>query len=201
MTKKRVPDANGLKRIMRDVFGISELRPGQEEVIRSIGEGRNCLAIMPTGAGKSLCYQIPGLQLAGTTVIISPLISLMKDQVDKLGRAGVEAVQVNSELPAGEQEENVKHVRQGKSEFLFTIAERLIRPEFLETLKRSQIDFIVVDESHCISEWGHDFRPAYLGLGAAINYLGSPPVLALTATATDQVVKDIKSNLDYPICA
>src|SRR5690348_18034182 len=87
MTKKRVPDANRLKRIMRDVFGISELRPGQEEVIRSIGEGRNCLAIMPTGAGKSLCYQIPGLQLAGTTVIISPLISLMKDQVDKLGRS------------------------------------------------------------------------------------------------------------------
>src|ERR1043166_7948849 len=108
MTKKRVPDANRLKRIMRDVFGISELRPGQEEVIRSIGEGRNCLAIMPTGAGKSLSYQIPGLQLADTTVIISPLISLMKDQVDKLVRAGVEAVQVNSELPVREQEENVK---------------------------------------------------------------------------------------------
>src|SRR5689334_4858663 len=198
MTKKRVPDANRLKRIMRDVFGISELRPGQEEVIRSIGEGRNCLAIMPTGAGKSLCYQIPGLQLAGTTVIISPLISLMKDQVDKLVRAGVEAVQVNSDLPAREQEENVKHVKQGKSEFLFTTAEQLIRPEFLETLKRSQIDFIVVDESHCISEWGHDFRPAYLGLGAAINYLGSPPVLALTATATDPVVKDIKKQLGLP---
>jgi ATP-dependent DNA helicase RecQ len=176
MRKKRVlPNAKRLKRIMRDVFGISALRRGQEEVIRSIAEGHNTLAIMPTGAGKSLCYQIPGLHLPGTTVIVSPLISLMKDQVDKLSWAGLEAFQVNSELTAREQEENVKRVKQGKTEFLFTTAERLTRPEFLETLKRSKIDFVVIDESHCISEWGHDFRPAYLGLGAAIRDLGSPP--------------------------
>jgi ATP-dependent DNA helicase RecQ len=199
MRKKRVlPNAKRFKRIMRDVFGILELRPGQEQVIRSIAQGRNTLAIMPTGAGKSLCYQIPGLHLPGTTVIVSPLISLMKDQVDKLSSAGLEAFQVNSELTAREQEANVKRVKQGKAEFLFTTAERLTRPEFLAGLKRSKIDFVVIDESHCISEWGHDFRPAYLGLGAAIRDLGSPPVLALTATATDQVVEDIKKQLGLP---
>ena len=199
MRKKRgLPNVHRFKRIMRDVFGISELRPGQEEVIRSIAQGRNTLAIMPSGAGKSLCYQIPGLYLAGTTVIVSPLISLMKDQVDKLSWAGLEAFQVNSDLTAREQDENVSRVKQGKAEFLFTTPERLTRPEFLEGLKRSKIDFVVIDESHCISEWGHDFRPAYLGLGAAIRDLGSPPVLALTATATDQVVEDIKKQLALP---
>lgn len=199
MRKKRVlPKANRFQRIMRDVFGVSALRPGQEEVIRSIAEGHNTLAIMPTGAGKSLCYQIPGLQLPGTTVIVSPLISLMKDQVDKLSWAGLEAFQINSDLTAREQEENVKRVKQGKTEFLFTTAERLTRREFLANLKRSKIDFVVIDESHCISEWGHDFRPAYLGLGAAIRDLGSPPVLALTATATDEVVEDIKKQLALP---
>ena len=185
-----------MRRTMRDVFGIRRLRPGQEDVIRSIVAGRNTLAIMPTGAGKSLCYQLPALHLRGTTVIVSPLISLMKDQVDKLEASGVEAIQVNSSFTEREQKRSVEQIeRAGGGEFIFTTPERLTNPDFLSKLKKTGIDFVVIDESHCISEWGHDFRPAYLALGSAIKALGSPPVLALTATATPEVVADIKKQL------
>jgi ATP-dependent DNA helicase RecQ len=184
-----------MRRTMREIFGLEQMRPGQAEVIRSIIEGRDTLAVMPTGAGKSLCYQLPALHLPGTTVIVSPLISLMKDQVDKLGEAGVEAAQVNSALKAGERRESLERIERDESEFIFTTPERLTDPAFLETLRGTEIDFIVIDEAHCISEWGHDFRPSYLALGAAIRTLGSPPVLALTATATPEVVKDIKKQL------
>jgi ATP-dependent DNA helicase RecQ len=185
-----------MRRTMRDVFGIRRLRPGQEDVIRSIVAGRNTLAIMPTGAGKSLCYQLPALHLRGTTVIVSPLISLMKDQVDKLEASGVEAIQVNSSFTEREQRESVERIeRAGGGEFIFTTPERLTDPDFLSKLKKTEIDFVVIDESHCISEWGHDFRPSYLALGSAIKALGSPPVLALTATATPEVVADIKKQL------
>ena len=185
-----------MKLTMRELFGIKKLRPGQEEVIESVVAGQNTLAIMPTGAGKSLCYQIPALYLPGVTVIVSPLISLMKDQVDKLEEAGVDATQVNSALTAGEQQENLAQIKRRESEFVFTTPERMAVPEFLQTLKKSKIDFVVIDESHCISQWGHDFRPAYLALGTAIKALGSPPVLALTATATPEVMADIKKQLD-----
>ena len=185
----------GLKRTMRETFGHSRLRHGQEEVIRSVLEGRNTLAVMPTGGGKSLCYQLPALHLEGTTVVVSPLISLMKDQVDKLGEVGLDAAQLNSALTEHEQLEALELVEGARSEFVFTTPERLTDPEFLSTLKSGKIDFVVVDEAHCISEWGHDFRPAYLGLGAAFKELGSPPVLALTATATEEVVEDIRRRL------
>jgi ATP-dependent DNA helicase RecQ len=184
-----------MNRTMREFFGIQNLREGQEEVIRSIVGGRNTLAIMPTGAGKSLCYQLPALHLEGTTVIISPLISLMKDQVDKLEEAGIDATQVNSSLTEREQRENVEQIERQASEFVFTTPERLTAPEFLDSLSETKIDFVVVDESHCISEWGHDFRPSYLALGSAIKALGSPPVLALTATATPEVIEDIQKQL------
>jgi ATP-dependent DNA helicase RecQ len=185
-----------MRRTMRDVFGIRRLRPGQEDVIRSIVAGRDTLAIMPTGAGKSLCYQLPALHLRGTTVIVSPLISLMKDQADKLEASGVEAIQVNSSFTEREQRESVEQIeRAGGGEFIFTTPERLTDPDFLSKLKKTGVDFVVIDESHCISEWGHDFRPAYLALGSAIKALGSPPVLALTATATPEVVADIKKQL------
>ncbi len=185
-----------MRRTMRDVFGIRSLRPGQEDVIRSIVAGRDTLAIMPTGAGKSLCYQLPALHLRGTTVIVSPLISLMKDQADKLEASGVEAIQVNSSFTEREQKRSVEQIeRAGGGEFIFTTPERLTDPDFLSKLKKTEIDFVVIDESHCISEWGHDFRPAYLALGSAIKALGSPPVLALTATATPEVVADIKKQL------
>ena len=178
---------------MRDVFGIRRLRPGQEDVMRSIVAGRDTLAIMPTGAGKSLCYQLPALHLRGTTVIVSPLISLMKDQADKLEDAGVGAIQLNSSFTAREQRESVEQIERDGGQFIFTTPERLTDPDFLSSLKRTEIDFVVIDESHCISEWGHDFRPSYLSLGSAIKALGSPPVLALTATP--EVVEDIRKQL------
>ncbi|HEY0378509.1 MAG TPA: ATP-dependent DNA helicase RecQ [Pyrinomonadaceae bacterium] len=184
-----------MSRTMSELFGIETLRAGQEDVMRSIVAGRNTLAIMPTGAGKSLCYQLPALHLPGTTIVVSPLISLMKDQVDKLQEVGVGATQVNSALTEREQRESVARIEKRESEFVFTTPERLTSPEFLDSLKGNKIDFVVIDESHCISEWGHDFRPAYLALGPAIKALGSPPVLALTATATPEVVADIQQQL------
>lgn len=185
-----------MRRTLRDVFGLEQLRHGQAEVIRSVLEGVNTLAVMPTGAGKSLCYQLPALHIAGTTVIISPLISLMKDQVDKLGEAGLDAAQLNSALTTREQGENLAQIMADGSDFIFTTPERFTGQEFLATLRQKQIDFVVIDEAHCISEWGHDFRPAYLSLGAAVKTLGSPPVLALTATATPEVTEDIEKQLD-----
>jgi ATP-dependent DNA helicase RecQ len=188
-----------MRRTMREVFGLERLRPGQAEVIRSVLEGRDTLAVMPTGAGKSLCFQLPALHLPGKTVIVSPLISLMKDQVDKLSEAGVEAAQVNSALTVGERRESLSRIERDESEFVFTTPERMADPAFLETLRGARIDLVVVDEAHCISEWGHDFRPSYLALGAAVRTLGSPTVLALTATATPSVVEDVKKQLGLPL--
>ena len=184
-----------MRRTMREVFGLERLRPGQAEVIRSVLGGNDTLAVMPTGAGKSLCYQLPALHLSGTTVIVSPLISLMKDQVDKLTGAGVRAAQVNSALTGSERREELERIESGASDFIFTTPERMTDPAFLETLRGRELDFVVIDEAHCISEWGHDFRPSYLGLGAAVRALGSPPVLALTATATPAVAEDIRKQL------
>ena len=185
-----------MKRTLRNTFGLDKLRPGQAEVIRSVLEGNNTLAIMPTGAGKSLCYQLPSLHLPGTTVVVSPLISLMKDQVDKLEEAGLEASQLNSALTTEEHEENLQQIQSEKSDFIFVTPERFTNPEFLGDLRKRDINFVVIDEVHCISEWGHDFRPAYLSLGAAVKTLGSPSVLSLTATATPEVVADIEKQLD-----
>jgi ATP-dependent DNA helicase RecQ len=184
-----------LKSTMRRVFGLERFRPGQEEVVRSVMEGRDTVAIMPTGSGKSLCYQLPGLHLHGTTVVVSPLISLMKDQTDKLAEMGIEVSQVNSALPAREASEAIDDIRARRSEFVLATPERLTDREFLGTLARNHIDFVVVDEAHCISQWGHDFRPAYLALTEALTVLGHPPVLALTATATRDVINDIVAAL------
>ncbi|HEY0726457.1 MAG TPA: ATP-dependent DNA helicase RecQ [Pyrinomonadaceae bacterium] len=185
-----------MRRTLRDTFGLDKLRRGQAEVIRSVLEGNNTLAIMPTGAGKSLCYQLPSLHLPGTTVVVSPLISLMKDQVDKLRDAGLEAAQLNSALTTQEHDENLEQIKTEQSDFIFITPERFTDQEFLAELRRKTINFVVIDEAHCISEWGHDFRPAYLSLGAAVKTLGSPPVLALTATATTEVTADIEKQLD-----
>ncbi|HJX27843.1 MAG TPA: ATP-dependent DNA helicase RecQ [Thermoanaerobaculia bacterium] len=184
-----------IRRTLRRKFGFRSLREGQEEVIRSVVDGRDTLAIMPTGAGKSLCYQLPGTELPGTTVVVSPLISLMKDQVDKLQELGIEAAQVNSTLTTREESEILDGIRKERHEFVFVTPERLAQPEFLETLRRNTIDVFVIDEAHCVSQWGHDFRPSYLRLREAIEALGNPPVLALTATATPEVVEDILRQL------
>src|SRR5918998_1421467 len=190
-TKKRAPrrQMSELRRSLRQTFGIEQLRSGQHDVITSVLDGNDTLAIMPTGAGKSLCYQLPALHLEGTTIIVSPLISLMKDQVDKLQEHGLEALQVNSALPAAEQRSAMGQVEEEESDFVFTTPERLSDLGFLETLQGTMIDFVVIDEAHCISHWGHDFRPAYLAIQSALEELGNPPVLALTATATGNVVE------------
>ena len=185
-----------MRQTLRKTFGFNKLRRGQAEVIRSVLEGNNTLAIMPTGAGKSLCYQLPSLHLPGTTIVVSPLISLMKDQVDKLEETGLDASQLNSSLTTREHEENLEQIKSEKSDFIFVTPERFTDSEFLRELRKRTINFVVIDEAHCISEWGHDFRPDYLSLGAAVKTLGSPPVLALTATATPQVTADIEKQLD-----
>jgi len=167
-------------------------------VIEAVLAGVDTLAVMPTGAGKSLCYQLPALQLPGTTVIVSPLIALMKDQADKLEALGVDAAAVNSTLTREEHTEALDAIRRRATEFIFATPERLAEPEFLQLLERVPIDLFVIDEAHCISQWGHDFRPAFLEIASALRALGDPTLLALTATATDAVVEDIKAQLARP---
>src|SRR5689334_4038308 len=179
-------------------LGIKTLRPGQQKVIENVIAGRDTLAVMPTGAGKSLCYQLPALYLPGTTVIVSPLISLMQDQAHKLDEAGIAALQLNSTLSESEQRHMLEQMSRATSEFVFTTPERLTDVEFQRTLKASAIDLMVVDEAHCISQWGHDFRPAFLEIRAAREALGAPPLLALTATATPSVIDDIRKALGSP---
>ena len=184
-----------LERLMRGTFGLSDFRPGQEDVIRSVVSSRDTIAIMPTGAGKSLCYQLPAMHLPGTTIVVSPLISLMKDQCDKLNELGLAARQINSAIPAAEVAAAMEEIEAGAVEFVFATPERLEDPQFIASFRNVTVDLFVVDEAHCVSEWGHDFRPAFLALGTAIKAVGSPPILALTATATTPVLDDIQRLL------
>jgi ATP-dependent DNA helicase RecQ len=189
---------NTIRKLLRSVFGIEQLRDGQQRVIDSVLDGKDTLAIMPTGSGKSLCYQIPARILDGMTVVVSPLISLMKDQLEKLQELGIRAVQLNSSLPAEEQCAALEAIASGACEIVFCTPERLAMPDFVEVLKQVRIDIVVIDEAHCISQWGHDFRPAYIEMAASIAALGRPPVLALTATATEDVIEDIGKQLNRP---
>ena len=186
---------------MRDVFGVSELRPGQRAVIDAVLARQHTLAIMPTGAGKSLCYQVPAMLMPGMTVVVSPLIALMRDQFDKLTRLGLEAVQVNSAIPAADIQRARGKIGRRAVEFVFTTPEQLARGDLRTLLGRDAVDLIVIDEAHCISQWGHDFRPAYLDALSRLNAFGSPTILALTATATADVVVDIERQLGVgPLC-
>ena len=196
MARKTLPSP--LQRTLREEFGFHALRAGQAEVIRAVLARRDILAVMPTGAGKSLCYQLPGLHLDGTTVIVSPLLSLIKDQHDKLRELGRDARRLDSTVPAGEEAETLAALAAGDVEFLFVTPERLAADEFLRRLKQAHVDFVVVDEAHCVSQWGHDFRPDYLEIGRALDALGRPPLLALTATAGPQVVADLREHLRSP---
>ena len=185
-----------VRRLLRSVFGVKRLRAGQQEVIDSVLAGRDTLAVMPTGSGKSLCYQLPAALLPGATLVISPLISLMKDQLEKLHALGITAVQLNSSLSRAEEDEALASIARGGKIIIFCTPERLAMPEFLALLSQAPPVLAVIDEAHCISQWGHDFRPAYLEIAAALRALGRPPVLALTATATEEVTADIRAQLD-----
>ena len=184
-----------LRRTLKTVFGLDDLRPGQDKVIQSVLAGTNTLAIMPTGAGKSLCYQLPALLLPGMTVVVSPLIALMKDQYDKMRTLGLAASQVNSVIAGAEQAEHLERISAAEAEFVFTTPEQLANHDFLKELTGKTLDLLVIDEAHCISQWGHDFRPAYLALAEAHRALGKPTILALTATATQKVIDDIRARL------
>ena len=182
--------------VLREIFGFDSFRPGQEEVIRAVLDGRDTLAVMSTGGGKSLCYQVPALMQESLTVIVSPLISLMKDQVDSLLQSSVGgAATLHSGLGPEERWEVERRVRTGEVKMLYVAPERLRSLEFVLALRRAGVGLFVVDEAHCISEWGHNFRPDYLFLPRAVRDLGSPPVLALTATATPRVRQDILRSL------
>ncbi|MEN3026149.1 MAG: RecQ family ATP-dependent DNA helicase [Chlorobiota bacterium] len=184
-----------LQRVLQTVFGFSDFRPGQLEIIRSVLAGHDTLVVMPTGAGKSLCYQLPALVLPGMALVISPLIALMEDQVQALQRRNISATCLHSGLQEGYVWHRLEGAASGAYRLLYVAPERLQQKSFISRLRQCRLSFVAVDEAHCISEWGHDFRPAYLEIAPALRQLGSPPVLALTATATPEVLRDIEELL------
>lgn len=176
-------------------FGLESFRPGQREVIESIVAGNDCMCIMPTGGGKSLCYQLPSLIRPGLTIVVSPLIALMKDQVDSLGKRGIPAALINSTLSASEQQTRLQDVALGKYQLVYVAPERLRNNRFLEAIRATPIQLLAIDEAHCISQWGHDFRPDYARIGRFREWLGGVQTVALTATATPRVRDDIMEVL------
>ncbi len=185
-----------LERTLRERFALERFRPGQREVIENVMGGRDVLCVMPTGGGKSLCYQLPALLLSGPTLVVSPLIALMKDQVDALTARGLRATLLNSTLDPAEQRARLAEIEAGRYDLIYVAPERFRSPRFVETMARVRPALLAVDEAHCISEWGHDFRPDYARIGQARRQVGSPPCIALTATATDLVRRDIADQLD-----
>ncbi|MDX6724823.1 MAG: ATP-dependent helicase RecQ, partial [Solirubrobacteraceae bacterium] len=189
------PAEDRVTRAAREVLGFEALRPGQGEAVESVLGGRDTLAVLSTGSGKSAIYQLAGLFTEGATLVISPLIALQRDQVDGLREQALGAAQLNSSLSQAERAQALADLADDALEFLFLAPEQLSNPEVLDELAAARPSLVVVDEAHCISEWGHDFRPEYLRLGTAIETLGHPTVLALTATAAPPVREEIIQRL------
>lgn len=183
------------EQILQDVFGYQTFRTGQQQVIEAVAEGLDCLVIMPTGGGKSLCYQIPALMREGLTLVISPLISLMKDQVDQLNANGVAAAYLNSTMSREAIQETFRAMQNGEVKLVYVSPERVLTRDFLERLYDMPLSMVAVDEAHCISQWGHDFRPEYAALGTLKQHFDQLPIMALTATADETTRNDIVSRL------
>jgi ATP-dependent DNA helicase RecQ len=181
--------------ILKQYFGFDSFRPLQEEIIRDALSGRDVIALLPTGGGKSLCFQLPALVRPGLTVVVSPLISLMKDQVDALTASGVAATFLNSSLKAEESRARLRGLHEGEYRLLYVAPERMMLSGFLSDLRRWQVNLLAIDEAHCISEWGHDFRPEYRQLAQLRQHFPDVPMMALTATATERVRGDIAKQL------
>jgi ATP-dependent DNA helicase RecQ len=190
-----VEEKDALKNRLKEIFGYSQFRGNQEVIIQNLLDGKNTFVIMPTGAGKSLCYQLPAMVREGLAIVISPLIALMKNQVDQMNAYGVNARFLNSTLSKGEITRLKKDCMNGVVKLLYVAPESLNKEETIEFLKKVNVSFVAIDEAHCISEWGHDFRPEYRRIKSMIQNLGNMPVIALTATATPKVQIDIQKNL------
>ena len=188
---------DGKHQVLQEYFGYDAFRPGQGELIDALLAGRDAFGVMPTGGGKSLCYQVPALLLPGVTVVVSPLISLMQDQVTALKKAGVAAAYLNSALTQAQIDQVCRRLLAGEYRLLYVAPERLLADRFLAVVQRLDIAMVAVDEAHCISQWGQDFRPSYLNIPAFVESLPHrPPVGAFTATATPDVKADIHRLLD-----
>ncbi len=187
---------NQARKLLKEIYGYEDFRKGQKIIVESVLNGRDTLGVMSTGGGKSICYQIPALLFEGLTIVISPLISLMKDQVDSLRLLGVKSVYINSTLTKEEYLESIKRIKQKEAKIVYVAPERLANEKFIEFIKRFKISLIAVDEAHCISQWGHDFRKSYLEIPNFMQKIGQrAQILALTATATKEVRKDIEEKL------
>lgn len=184
-------------KILKDYWGYTSFRPGQEEIIESALSGKDTLALMPTGGGKSLCFQVPALAKTGICIVVSPLIALIKDQVQNLNKNGIKALAVYSGMNYSQIDAALDNAIYGDYKFLYVSPERLQTPLFKERARRMNVNFLVVDEAHCISQWGYDFRPAYLEISAIKEIIGDVPVIALTGTATQSVVEDIVHKLGF----
>jgi len=185
-----------IKELLKIHYGFDDFRPGQEQAIDNILDKKDTVVIMPTGGGKSLIFQMPALVLEGVTIVISPLIALMKDQVDSLVKIGIPATFVNSSISFTEAQKRLEQIKNGEIKLLYIAPERFYNKEFIDMLLSVKVSLFAIDEAHCISQWGHDFRPSYMRLKKVIELLGSPPVIALTATATPEVRKDIAEQLE-----
>ena len=187
--------SSSVHQTLNKVFGYQSFRPYQEEVINGVIQGEDAFVLMPTGGGKSLCFQIPALHRSGVAIVVSPLISLMKDQVDALQANGVRAACYNSSLATVEVRQVLAQLHAGQLDLLYVAPERLLKPDFLEQLRSSEVSLFAIDEAHCVSQWGHDFRPEYTGLGKLRSYFPAVPMIALTATAEKQTRLDILRHL------